>query len=94
MSVRSDAFVKRWVSENIHNLPGLADSTSEVARLTGKLFVDAAMLGIDVNELDETVGNVSHFLLDAYEMNRFTTLTKASGNIGYCAQVLAFPVQK
>jgi hypothetical protein len=67
MSVRSDAFVKRWVSENVHNVPGLTDLTSEVARLTGKLFVDAAMLGIDVNELDETVGNVSRFLQDAYE---------------------------
>ena len=80
MSVRSDAFVKRWVSENVHN-SGLADPTSEVARLTGKLFVDAAMLGIDVNELYETVGNVSHFLQDEYE--QVTTLIKASGNIGY-----------
>src|SRR3978361_1343589 len=94
MSVRSDVCVKRWLSENVHNVPGLADPPSEVARLTGKLFVDAATLGIDVNELDETVSNVSHFLLDACEMHRFTTLTKASGNIGYCAQVLAFPVQK
>jgi hypothetical protein len=43
----------------------LTDPTSKVARLTGKLFVDAAMLGIDVNELYETVGNVSHFLLSS-----------------------------
>jgi len=45
---------------------GSTDPRREVAWLVGELFVAASILGIDVNELDETVGNASDFLQDAH----------------------------
>ena len=67
MSVRSDAFVKRWVSENVHNVPGLTDLRAEVVRLAAQLFVDATLQGITGKELADSMGDVREFLTDAYE---------------------------
>jgi hypothetical protein len=67
MSARSDAFVKRWVAENVHTVPGLTDLHDEVVRLAAKLFIDAAAEGIRGKNLADTVGDVRKFLADAYE---------------------------
>jgi hypothetical protein len=67
MSVRSDAFVKRWVSLNVHNVPGLTDLRAEVVRLALKLFFDATLQRITGKELADSMGDVREFLADAYE---------------------------
>jgi hypothetical protein len=67
MSVRSDAFVKRWVTENVHTVPGLTDLHGEMVRLAAKLFTDAGAVGITGKELADSVGDVREFLADAYE---------------------------
>jgi len=66
MSQRSDEFVQQWVSENVFNVPGLEDQRPEVARLSAKLILDAALKGIHANEIHETVGDLEDYLDDAY----------------------------
>lgn len=66
MSRRSDDFVKTWVSENVHNVPGLEDQRPEVARLSKLLVADAAVTGIGLSELLETVGDPEDYMENAY----------------------------
>jgi hypothetical protein len=67
MSIQSDDFVRMWVADNVHPVPGLTDLRAEVVRLAAKLFVDAAAVGIRGAELANTVGDVREFLANAYE---------------------------
>jgi hypothetical protein len=66
MSKRSDEFARNWVSENVHNVPGLEDQRPEVRRLANLLVKDASEVGIGVNELLETVGDPEDYLEGAY----------------------------
>ena len=67
MSKRSDEFVKAWVGQNVHTIPGLDDFHGEAERLTDSLIVDAQSAGLSVSELQETTGDIEDFMLNAYE---------------------------
>jgi hypothetical protein len=70
MSVRSDAFVRRWVADNVMIEPGVSDPTNEAARLTGEILIDAAKRGITESELKETMGeDVVGYMLEAYDLS-------------------------
>jgi hypothetical protein len=68
MSVRSDAFVRRWVADNVMIEPGVSDRADEAERLTGEILIDAAIHGITDSELKETVGeDITGYLREAYD---------------------------
>jgi arginine deiminase len=66
VSKRADTFLKNWISENVHGVPGLEDQRQEVARLVAKSIVDAAIHGIDASELNDSAGDLEDYLEAAY----------------------------
>ena len=74
MSKNSDVFVSNWVSANVHNIPGLEDYSDHVAQLAEQLIADAEARGIAEDELNETIGDATDFLTDAYERVQDGTL--------------------
>ncbi|MDR6659726.1 hypothetical protein J2W51_002296 [Tardiphaga robiniae] len=76
MSKSSDIFVERWVSANVHNIPGLEDYSRHVAQLAEQLVADAEDRGIPEDELNETVGDAEDYLTRAYE-------TVQDGDLGF-----------
>ncbi|HWA91179.1 MAG TPA: hypothetical protein VG889_14170 [Rhizomicrobium sp.] len=65
-----EQFAQDWVSDNVHNIPGLseaADLDREVARLKTKFITDAATRGIPAKDLEAAVGDFDDFLTAAYE---------------------------
>jgi hypothetical protein len=70
MSERSDRFVKRWVQENVHNVPGLDDYRRHVEELVEKLKDDTQQEGIGPTLLAESVGDSYDYLLNEYEQIR------------------------
>jgi hypothetical protein len=70
MSSRGDAFVRRWVADNVMIEPGVSDPTDEAVRLTREILVDAAIHGITERELKETMGeDITGYLLEAYDLS-------------------------
>jgi hypothetical protein len=68
MSESSDLFVAKWVSANVHNIPGLEDYSDHVAELAEQLIADAEAKGIDEDELNQTVGgDAEDYLKNQYE---------------------------
>jgi len=60
-------FVRSWVSENVHNVPGLENPKDEISRLSAKLIADARLHRISEQELAERVGDIEDLLAAAYE---------------------------
>ena len=68
MSTRGDAFVRRWVADNVMIESGVSDPADEAERLTGEILIDAAIHGITESELKETTGeDITGYLREAYE---------------------------
>lgn len=67
MSQRSDRFVREWVSDNVHTIPGLEDHRRHVEELSERLKDDAQAVGIGPLELAESVGDSYDYLLNEYE---------------------------
>jgi len=70
MTQRSDRFVDSWVSENVHNIPGLDDYRLHCEELAEKLKDAAHAKGIMPDELAESVGDSYDFMLNEYEKIR------------------------
>ena len=67
MSDRIEEFVRAWVLENVHNVPGLKDIGDEVSRLSAKLIADARARGFSEKDLSKEVGDIEDFLTPEYE---------------------------
>lgn len=66
MSVRATDFASAWVAENINAEP--YDPGSQViATHVEQLTVDAEASGIDRDELQEDIGDLSDFIAEAME---------------------------
>ncbi len=70
MSQRSDRFVREWIGEHLHNVPGLDDYRQHVEALSERLKDDAQAAGISPLELAESVGDSYYHLLNEYEQIR------------------------
>jgi hypothetical protein len=70
MSRWSDAFVGRWVADNVLFEPGVLDPAPAVARLKNEILIDAAERGIGESELVETMGDIAEYLREAYDWMR------------------------
>jgi hypothetical protein len=80
MSTWSNAFVGRWVADNVLFEPGVSDPASTVARLKNEILIDAAEFGIDEYELLDTMGDIAEYLREAYDWMRNPD-TRRLGNI-------------
>lgn len=67
MSRRSDKFVREWVRERVHNVPGLEDHRRHCEELAERLKDDAQARGIMPDELAESVGDSYDFMINEYE---------------------------
>lgn len=67
MTQRCNDFVREWVSDNVHNVPGLQDHKRYVEELSERLKDDAQAAGIGPLELAESVGDSYDYLLNEYE---------------------------
>ena len=67
MTQRSDRFVREWVSDNAHNVPGLQDHKQYVEQLSERLKDDAQAAGISPLELAESVGDSYDYMVNEYE---------------------------
>jgi aminoglycoside phosphotransferase len=74
MSKSSDVFVAKWISANVHNIPGLEDYSGHVKELAQQMTADAADKDIDEDELNETVGDAEDYLTNAYEKVQDSTV--------------------
>ncbi|WP_186456869.1 DUF768 domain-containing protein [Sphingomonas suaedae] len=70
MSERSDRFVRAWVSDNVHNIPGLDDYQLHCEELAEKLKDAAQARGIMPDELAESIGDSYDFMINEYEQIR------------------------
>jgi len=60
-------FAKSWVSQNVHNVPGLEDMDRHVAGLRPEFIAAAKAQGITESQLDAAVGDIDDFLTHEYE---------------------------
>jgi hypothetical protein len=67
MSDRSDAFVKAWVSDNVHSIPRLEDYSGEISALVRQLISEAEAAGIGGDELVEAVGDADDYMTSAFQ---------------------------
>jgi hypothetical protein len=67
MTASAAAFLKTWIADNVHNIPGLEDLPGEVRRLRERLVRDATDAGISVDALEEECGDLDDALTSAYE---------------------------
>jgi hypothetical protein len=64
-----ETFVRSWVAENLHNVPGLATlPISEVDRLAASLTGDARAEGISGGDINRALGDIDEFLTDQYQL--------------------------
>jgi len=67
MTSRSMIAYNAWVSDNVHNIPGLSekdDFEAEIGRLRDKLERDLSEL---LPELERELGDIDDALIEAYE---------------------------
>ena len=67
MSKRAADFMKNWILDNVHNVPGLTNPAPEIDRLASKLRKDAASAGFPTTDLEAAAGNIIDVLTAAYE---------------------------
>lgn len=62
-----ETFLKKWVSKNVQNVPGLQSLEDEVIRLKSELLADAKATNISESELAEVCGDIGDYLTNEYE---------------------------
>ncbi|HKQ44568.1 MAG TPA: hypothetical protein VJS47_04175 [Rhizomicrobium sp.] len=62
-----EAFVNGWVTQNVRNVPGLANLQHEVDRLAASLTGDARALGISGGDLNRALGDIDDYLTGQYQ---------------------------
>ena len=67
MSERGIEFLNRWATENINAAPFPQENNSEVPPLAEKCIADAERAGISIQEIEEDMGDISDFILEALD---------------------------
>ena len=67
-------FAERWVSANVHNIPGLEDSSRHVAQLAEEMIFAAGDKEIGEEELEAAIGDPIDYITKIYGQVEDSTL--------------------